>query len=75
MRVWDVLFNEGAKVLFHVALAIFKVIATFLLHNSIFAAPNLNFISLMLSLKITKNEGKFPMESFLKPSGEQIINL
>lgn len=25
MRVWDVLFNEGAKVLFHVALAIFKV--------------------------------------------------
>ncbi|MQM23729.1 hypothetical protein Taro_056796 [Colocasia esculenta] len=25
MRVWDVLFNEGAKVLFHVALAIFKM--------------------------------------------------
>jgi hypothetical protein len=25
LRVWDVLFNEGAKVLFHVALAIFKV--------------------------------------------------
>ncbi|KAL4184829.1 hypothetical protein AMTRI_Chr10g227470 [Amborella trichopoda] len=25
MRVWDVLFNEGAKVLFRVALAIFKV--------------------------------------------------
>ncbi|KAI5002883.1 hypothetical protein ZWY2020_027533 [Hordeum vulgare] len=24
LRVWDVLFNEGAKVLFHVALAIFK---------------------------------------------------
>lgn len=27
LRVWDVLFYEGAKVLFHVALAIFKVIA------------------------------------------------
>ncbi|CBI28788.3 hypothetical protein AAG906_039888 [Vitis piasezkii] len=25
LRVWDVLFNEGAKVLFHVALAIFKM--------------------------------------------------
>ncbi|XP_058080544.1 uncharacterized protein LOC131228714 [Magnolia sinica] len=25
MRVWDILFNEGAKVLFHVALAIFKM--------------------------------------------------
>ncbi|KAJ4975638.1 hypothetical protein NE237_000744 [Protea cynaroides] len=25
MRVWDVLFNEGAKVIFHVALAIFKM--------------------------------------------------
>ncbi|PIA38299.1 hypothetical protein AQUCO_02800169v1 [Aquilegia coerulea] len=25
MRVWDVLFNEGAKVMFHVALAIFKM--------------------------------------------------
>ncbi|KAK8955822.1 hypothetical protein KSP40_PGU005593 [Platanthera guangdongensis] len=25
MRVWDVLFNEGAKVLFQVALAIFKM--------------------------------------------------
>lgn len=25
LRVWDVLFYEGAKVLFHVALAIFKV--------------------------------------------------
>ncbi|OVA06584.1 Rab-GTPase-TBC domain [Macleaya cordata] len=25
MRVWDVLFNEGAKVLFHVALAIFRM--------------------------------------------------
>ncbi|URD88829.1 TBC domain containing protein [Musa troglodytarum] len=25
LRVWDILFNEGAKVLFHVALAIFKV--------------------------------------------------
>ncbi|RRT61830.1 hypothetical protein BHE74_00047321, partial [Ensete ventricosum] len=25
LRVWDVLFNEGAKVLFHVALAFFKV--------------------------------------------------
>ncbi|MQM02785.1 hypothetical protein Taro_035558 [Colocasia esculenta] len=25
MRVWDVLFTEGAKVLFHVALAIFKM--------------------------------------------------
>ncbi|XP_010252641.1 PREDICTED: growth hormone-regulated TBC protein 1-like [Nelumbo nucifera] len=25
MRVWDVLFNEGAKVLFHVALAIFMM--------------------------------------------------
>lgn len=27
LRVWDVLFYEGAKVLFHVALAIFKVTA------------------------------------------------
>ncbi|KAE8800517.1 growth hormone-regulated TBC protein 1 [Hordeum vulgare] len=27
LRVWDVLFNEGAKVLFHVALAIFKTSA------------------------------------------------
>ncbi|KAI3973832.1 hypothetical protein MKX01_030408 [Papaver californicum] len=25
LRVWDVLFNEGAKVLFHVALAIFRM--------------------------------------------------
>ncbi|GAB4825253.1 hypothetical protein Ancab_008125 [Ancistrocladus abbreviatus] len=25
LRVWDILFNEGAKVLFHVALAIFKM--------------------------------------------------
>ena len=25
MRVWDVLFNEGANILFRVALAIFKV--------------------------------------------------
>ncbi|KAJ4980330.1 hypothetical protein NE237_031167 [Protea cynaroides] len=25
MRVWDVLFNEGAKVIFHVALALFKM--------------------------------------------------
>ena len=25
LRVWDVLFYEGAKVLFHAALAIFKV--------------------------------------------------
>lgn len=25
MRVWDVLFNEGASILFIVALAIFKV--------------------------------------------------
>lgn len=25
LRVWDVLFHEGAKVLFHVALAIFKI--------------------------------------------------
>lgn len=29
MRVWDILFNEGAKVLFHVALAIFKVFLQF----------------------------------------------
>ncbi|CAI5535562.1 unnamed protein product, partial [Closterium sp. Naga37s-1] len=25
LRVWDVLFNEGAKVLFRVALALFKI--------------------------------------------------
>jgi len=25
LRVWDVIFNEGAKVIFNVALAIFKV--------------------------------------------------
>ena len=29
LRVWDVLFYDGAKVLFHVALAIFKVIEMF----------------------------------------------
>jgi len=36
LRVWDVLFNEGAKVLFHVALAIFKVPheASYILHVS-----------------------------------------
>ncbi|XP_008782915.1 growth hormone-regulated TBC protein 1-like [Phoenix dactylifera] len=32
LRVWDVLFNEGAKVLFHVALAIFKMKEEELLH-------------------------------------------
>lgn len=32
MRVWDVLFYEGAKVLFHVALAIFKVCITYLFY-------------------------------------------
>lgn len=31
LRVWDVLFYEGAKVLFHVALAIFKVVVLLLL--------------------------------------------
>ena len=30
MRVWDVLFNEGAGILFRVALAIFKVQSTVL---------------------------------------------
>lgn len=33
LRVWDVLFNEGAKVLFHVALAIFKMNEEELLHT------------------------------------------
>lgn len=37
LRVWDVLFYEGAKVLFHAALAIFKVLNSLplisLLHN------------------------------------------
>lgn len=33
LRVWDVLFNEGAKVLFHVALAIFKMKEEELLHT------------------------------------------
>lgn len=28
MRVWDVLFFEGAKILFNIALAFFKVIST-----------------------------------------------
>ena len=28
LRVWDVLFYEGAKVLFHAALAIFKVLTS-----------------------------------------------
>lgn len=28
MRVWDVLFNEGANILFRVALAVFKVFST-----------------------------------------------
>lgn len=28
LRVWDVLFYEGAKVLFHAALAVFKVLAS-----------------------------------------------
>lgn len=29
LRVWDVLFYEGANVLFHVALGIFKVCSVF----------------------------------------------
>lgn len=33
LRVWDVLFYEGAKVLFHAALAIFKVNVVFV-HSS-----------------------------------------
>lgn len=32
LRVWDVLFYEGAKVLFHVALGIFKVCLVFKVH-------------------------------------------
>lgn len=75
LRVWDILFNEGGKVLFHVALAIFKVMVAFPWHKFLFAASNLNF---MLSLKIMKkNESRFPMESFLvlRREREQIINL
>lgn len=64
MRVWDVLFNEGAKVLFRVALAIFKM-----REDDILAAQQIGDV---ISILHDTTHHAFDPDALLKVAFEQI---
>lgn len=64
MRVWDVLFNEGAKVLFRVALAIFKM-----KEDELLAAQNIGDV---ISILHNITHHAFDPDELLKVAFEQI---
>lgn len=64
MRVWDVLFNEGAKVLFRVALAIFKM-----KEDELLAAQNIGDV---ISILQNTTHHAFDPDELLKVAFEQI---